>query len=744
MNLLTYLMTEVTTNITKNAIKIAMPYDKDRLAYQKEELTKEIGTKKFSFYLTILKKITDQIDIVINSEDIMKDDYWDTVGIYETNKDWWTTSDFYKVVNDSSRSTLSLQTGVLGALSKITTDDTINSFVGKAPWMTGQQILFFQAAMGNYVKNNSKLFPVALNVDLAYYQSENENIQLRVGQAALSGSGPFILKLLQQIGNSASAEHTDLPVKELLTSIFNGVPAMGTEELKHVKEKMKLTQSVKEQIEDKSLGSASIAEAHKTNFHGVPAVVKFLKPAYVFYYLCECDFFLRTVWTNIAVRAKNVIKGMKKDLCNEVDLPTEKLLIKQTRQILLFFVKEFAGEFFYENEAMNTIAGFEVYNKQNQHVRSAQLLEYIVDPYPAIVQTLAPGVSLKSLLEDIIAKEKDIPEKKRIYNKVYHSLLRLRQLWMGNLFWGNGFFHADLHNGNIIVPTLDDIKKAIKDRKSIDLYLIDYGSAGKLKKEEQCNLIDTMLVTSKFKQLNYLIPSSGIAKDPIKKPNKQQDYKHLDENEKTEVKVLENKLRREENRTKNQQLFEQNARQEVTKFLDNACKRKSVPVRRLPMVCFFRDFDKLTCDQQTGLITNLTKEEKVIDKAHAMNVELSKEFIGQLKKVCGITKLDIDKIAPMILDYSELINFGQLFLDFVKYSSDIGACTNNSTLMFGRGIAYIQNSIIELWSVCDDEKQCRVDLFDNVITHFFYRHPKQIINFIGSRPVCSKFIKKSR
>lgn len=731
------------------------PFSEKKLLQIRLDLTKEIGEKRFPYYIKKLNTLTAKIERIINDPvAIMKDDLWDTE--FPPDTAWWTESSMLQAYKKQVAFYKS-STGVEEVLKAYVTDDMIDDFVGKAPWMTGQQILFFQAAIGNYFTKDEKLWPVALNIDLTYKQSLRSVERLssqaeQLGKAALSGAGPFIIKLLQQIGNSSSVSSSGkLNVKQLLDSVFDNVPAMSDAELEWVTSKMKIPEVFKRNLDKARIGSASLAQAHETKDEfDMPMVIKFLKPVYLYYYMCECDFFLTTVWKNIRSRSAKLVNMLlaeqrkpKSDSCDDnVSSTDADLLIRQTRQILLFFVREFAGEFNYTQEAFNTVAGYAIYNTPSQHVRSIQLRNYTDDPYPAIVQTKAPGVSLRQLMKQINAEPPDT--RTALYSKVYASLLQLREIWSKNIFWGNGFFHADCHNGNIICPDADTIKQGYP----VDLYLIDYGSTGKLTKQEQCRLIDTMLITAKFVDLNRLIPDEpvgstmslaralqSLAPDKTKRQlcletaaQLAQQKSVIGQKASALTKVL----------TEEQLVTMADDIAQMAKTEDDACKQRK-NLKRTGIACFFRKFKKLTCYQQEGLLARL-KEPLVIDQ-HKNNVITSKDFIQHLMTVCDVGALpEIDRFAEMILDYSVQLNFGQLFLDFVRVSSDIGKCTNNSTLMFGRGIAYIGNSVNEMFLGCHDEKQCPNIPFDSVIKSNIMRSPKQVVNFLAGRPVCQDIL----
>ena len=49
----------------------------------------------------------------------------------------------------------------------------------------------------------------------------------------------------------------------------------------------------------------------------------------------------------------------------------------------------------------------------------------------------------------------------------------------------------------------------LRKKSKVRIWLIDYGSAGKLSKDDQCKLIDAILVTAKIKQMTEYLPKAG-------------------------------------------------------------------------------------------------------------------------------------------------------------------------------------------------------------------------------------------
>jgi len=590
----------------------------------------------------------------------------------------------------------------VGAVCKqVMKPDLVNTLVGDADWMTPQQILLFKACIGSYFLNSQKLWPVFANMDLAYRnrtksvleQEETEksgfhetkindisqyhleqmkkvfeiskkptgmfdsirklqflnwfkdNIKdqgMAVLKAALAGAGPFILKILQQINNT---NDTVLPdgtrVRDITDAVFKDVPSMPIKEYNLVKNSLRIKDVYKDNVKPKTLGSASIAEAHLTkDSAGETAIIKFLKPIYAYYFLCECDFLLTVAWKKIRVLAEQQVEKSRAEMDR---------MIMQSRMLLMFLIKEFVGEFDYESEAKYTVWGFNIYNQPRKGVESARLLDYSVDPFPCIVQSAAPGDSLEKVLKDISL----FPKREHTIAMMNLSeiMSNLLKIWFTNLFWGNGFAHADLHPGNIFVPLAKDLKKSIGYKGPVTL--IDFGSIVQLSEREQCKLINTVILSSIVQDMTKYIPK---------------------------------------------------------RFPTDRGEEKSLGLSEIGDGRYFKDWKTYTRDQQVRLV-RITETRK-FQKVHAYNKRAVRKFIRAIFDVCNVNDRTVDHsdyLVEQVLDYSNPVDFGGLFLRIVTHARDIGTCTSSGVLMFGRAIAYIGSSLIAVEADCIKRQQCVIN-----------------------------------
>ena len=150
--------------------------------------------------------------------------------------------------------------------------------------------------------------------------------------------------------------------------------------------------------------------------------------------------------------------------------------------MLLFFCKEFAKEFDYKNEFIQTVIGRRVYHQKSARkqdffkgLKVAAAISYGENPFPFLVLQRVPGYTLDKLL----TQKNTNMNWKGVYKQLF---VFLKKWFEAALFDEKSFFHADVHPGNIMW-----------DGK--DLVLIDFGSTGLLSKREQCAMISAMVIS---------------------------------------------------------------------------------------------------------------------------------------------------------------------------------------------------------------------------------------------------------
>jgi hypothetical protein len=713
-------------------------------------------SRSFTEHLSFLHKITDKIgDVIKNPNDLLDDDYWkNNESIFSKNSCYWKThSEIYNNYNkfamknkktpkkewakinvDSKKSlkdifsrknltpeekeskklfpTIQTYLNFYSKMSmKYITPEKIKELVGDADWMTVQQKALFNAVLLHYYRyedDNEYLVPVYVNMILACLNTEYSldlNIKKKIFlglSSILAGSGPFILKILQQILISAKSKNS-FNIQELGKLVFASVPGTMPKEFELLMDCFKISLRATDQrlseyninynfeqsmdtLDPQILGSASIAEVHKITLQGkngnenMEAIMKFIKPFYLFYYICECEFLLKNAWVRIAEYVKKLEPPADNTDFILGENPTPQQLFRynqrkktyhdttiiQTRQLLLFFTREFAKEFDYYKEFVYTTLGKEIYNDPG--LKSVSIITFEQSPFPLLIQQKAPGVTLdkvfnlmdqatnaalekkkQDLLERSLVSPENIdsvtlsPEetnqiivtvksgneilfslpREEILHKIYNLVVVLLESWFRNTLFKNVIYHADLHSGNVMI-----------NKDLTELWLIDYGSCGYLDRNLQQKLKLAMIATSKF---IYLTPPT------------------TDSNNYNEMILKQKTIHK--NNLKNLKIFIQS--------ILNICEVKST--------------------------------------------QSNMEFLFQ--KLKSIYFNDNYQIAG----YTKKFEFGGAFLNVIEFSRDIGTCTQSSVLLFGRSTAYLSQLSSKVIDRCMDKEKCQYWLVDSSI-----------------------------
>lgn len=626
--------------VSDMVIKTNSPFTLNELYGIRMNILKIMKEKKTSYYLDQLQNITSEINkVIVNDDLILQDNYWDS--IFKVT--FWMTE--YPQLKKSytrkniKRLSLFNPTGVISIIEKFV-GQIVDKIIGDSSWMTIQQQILFRSIISNYFKNHQKLWPIHLNMDLIYLKTtrkinklvkkgnkvEDLNIEDLLLKSALSGSGTFILKMLQQLHNNINQEKNQTLFK-ITSDVFNNVPTLTEQELSFVLDSLTIEPSYKNNMDLKPLGSASIAQTHMTfsDKHNMKAVIKIIKPMYLFYFLCECEYLLTQVWSTISEYAREMIEKIGESKDKEI------LYTKQARKILLFFIRDFIKEFDYYGEFVNTTIGYKENQKNNYpQIHSAIALDQVTNPFPVLILQSVTGTTLDKVL-------KSNPSKKTL-STIITNVNVLISDWYKNTLWGSGFFHADLHPGNIMV------------NEEGDLSIIDYGSCGYITKNQQCLLISTMILSG---QITFL----------PEKPN---------QTDKTNVKNW---------------------------------------------------------------------------KIHENNVGVCKKFVKLIWEVCdvmGYSEKHLNEVSESIMKYfpDRPIAYSELFIGVVKKSENIGSCTNNPIIFFGRALIYLGMIMLTLSEKCKEYNICKPNwtmdaiISKNIVKNFSQVWNGSAWNFLTKGRVC--------
>lgn len=506
--------------------------------------------------------------------------------------------------------------------------------------------------------------------------------------ASIVGTGPMMIKIFQQIKPSEESENI-INITNILKSVNDDIMPMKEKHVRDIFDTLPINLTTKPKL----LATASIGQVYRINVENELAILKIIRPTGIYYFISEMRVMLVDVWQQI-----------RKDVDN-MDYPDEKkrTLIQQSRQMLLMFVKNFINEFNMEIEAKYTNLGYETYNDIN-HLKSTRLLTFQNEPFPFLMETMVDGFSYQTFVDELknypnvdfkssvvvramgnktrglFNRARRQGQKMALYDKhrkktIFHVHKLLKDLyvtWVANVFWGNGFFHADLHPGNVFIGW-----------GLQHLYLIDYGSAATLPQIIRNKLVELVFLAKKFHQFDTLL--SHVVNSA--------SY--------------------------------QTAETYSAQTMINMHPHKFVDF--LP---FFRS-SKLTQEQWMAL--NAVLETKRTE--HKKNLKNLVKFMDALYELCDVQTVMFKEqryLFEELLDYDQDLDFDTVFFKFIKIANYTGTCMYSNIVLFARGLNYLMKNLKLLETFCINDNQCPPVKLDEVVMHYLsYKTPKEMFTMLS-------------
>jgi predicted unusual protein kinase regulating ubiquinone biosynthesis (AarF/ABC1/UbiB family) len=263
----------------------------------------------------------------------------------------------------------------------------------------------------------------------------------------LNNAGPALQKLLQLYGKNAKTEN----VGKIMKLLKSGIKPVPFEDIRQIIENSfdKPLAELFPEFKPKPIGVATIAQVHLArSFTGAEVVVKVRKPGVDAYALHEIG-----VLKNLAQKygdndIKKLVGQIAEAIDEELDLRFEHAKIEQGK----------------------------IYNSKRQALSAASVVEDFRKKRDVLVMKKAVGKSIEAFPNEQFADVK------------LKALNNILEKWFDNAIFGNGFFHADLHEGNIFMNYPENAVKA-------QVTLIDFGSASTLSITEKKAVIKLMLAT---------------------------------------------------------------------------------------------------------------------------------------------------------------------------------------------------------------------------------------------------------
>lgn len=656
--------------------KSTLPSKSDGIAFRSRLLDSMIK-KKYAHYFKQFEKLNKDIDEIFanpNSDSELLDDYlWLKKGFVNrlngVEQTWWAQEEpwMIDVFNKSSfekaatrRDTQQSQERVAREKSAKLVADSLTSNT-----LTQQKVVF-TSLLSTYFLTNKRTWPIRQQMIYAY-----QNVDPKRVSNSILGAGPIMLKILQQVSTAIGTE--------IVPGVYKDIPNLTPQEFEKTVKAFGLSKDVEAETlaNPKVLGSASLAQAHFTTVNvrdydedgkpfneEVKAVIKFIKPFQIFNLMVELKFMCAVTWIQISSVAKEIYGGGDR-------------MVIESRQLFLFFLKSFIEELDYCQEGSFTIAGYQKYEqgiKGNLH--SAMLLENEISTLPYMITTLARGESFQNTLEALELLDYNDPmnvKKAEYYQKLASDVY---SKWMTTALFSSGFFHADLHPGNIYMPKIETLNfnSETDQYESPDgAYVIDYGSSGKLVKRQRCGVLLTNVSAAKIKNLFLL----------------------LDELPESNTAVTAEKIKM------------------VSKLFPD----------------YKGNYDSLVRKFYSS------KAQKI----HSKNLKYSREFVQTFFKMCNLNpqKGDAIRVASEILSYPKELHYG-VFVVKLAEVYPLEQCGRNEIISFGRGFGMITGVAFSIPKITSKVKVTNIlEILKQYFTSDVdFKKAKQVSKLALGLPLC--------
>jgi predicted unusual protein kinase regulating ubiquinone biosynthesis (AarF/ABC1/UbiB family) len=262
--------------------------------------------------------------------------------------------------------------------------------------------------------------------------------------AVLDSTGPVLQKVFQLVGRDAKSERIQAVMATLQSNIK---PFDGTLARRIVEQRLgRPISEVFSEFSDQPLAAATIGQVHLARLKstGEQVIVKVRRPT------------VREAARREMAAIKNIAEGT----------PAQTLVNKVQESL--------EEELDFRIEAEHLLEG-EVYYHPRFGIDIARRVEEIPAAEDLLVTRVAPGATISSF--------GSTPEELALRGKAVYNLL---QRWFDEAVFGSGFFHGDLHPGNIFF-----VKKP--GGPGFQVTLIDFGNAGRLTLKQRRGFLKIVL-----------------------------------------------------------------------------------------------------------------------------------------------------------------------------------------------------------------------------------------------------------
>ncbi len=316
----------------------------------------------------------------------------------------------------------------------------------------------------------------------------------------LQHSGPQMQKLVQIMGRSSHVPKDFQVIFQHLESQVQSVPWWEVKNI--IESEISLDSFVT--IDKKPLGVGTMAQTHRVEMRDSSGnvesrVIRFLKPD--MQRLLEMD--------------HAILLKISKDLDADPDFKKYNLpsLEKLVNDIHAAVVEELV----IADTVKNQRVAKGIYTSSQIIQFSAQKNELRIH----VPQTSLIGRNKNLMMQELVFGKKPanaIAEYQELYPELYRvAAEKVSEQWLEHVFFKSGFFHADLHQGNLLMQVLDE---------HIQINILDFGMVGQLSAFQQKHIL-LLPLGLKLKQVDVVTDSfANLSREELS-PAKKADLREF-------------------------------------------------------------------------------------------------------------------------------------------------------------------------------------------------------------------------
>lgn len=363
----------------------------------------------------------------------------------------------YRIASDFVTSTRAqsagLQSGAVDNFIRDSIDSNIQSFSSELNDSASENVRLLSKLLKLYFKNIPPQQKTRIMYKLMDLPLEAKPID--IFSVMIQNSGPQMQKLVQIIGR-----HPDIPAsfQSVFQKLESQVQKVPWVEVRELIEAEGLRIDSFSYFEHKPIGVGTMAQTHRVQYvneqgQRVSAVIRFLKPRI----------------EEMVAMDHQILKSIAGEIQRDPEL--QNLRIPSLEKIINDLHASVVEELQMDQTVRNQMRGREVYNLHEsiRYSRRGNELEFYVPSAKLrgthgrlMEQELIVGSKITSVTEDL---KEHFPD---LYKAVSE---KVAEHWFDQVMFKTGFFHADLHQGNLLMQYTEP---------AVKIYILDFGMVGQL------------------------------------------------------------------------------------------------------------------------------------------------------------------------------------------------------------------------------------------------------------------------